>query len=327
MTPLRRRMLEDMGIRNLAANTQLCYVKQVAAFARYFDRSPDQLGPEEVRIYQNHLVANKHLTASSVVTATAALRFLYRVTLRQDWTPEDIPMPKKPSKLPVVLSPEEVSLFLASVLNLKHRTILMTTYAAGLRVSEVTHLRVTDVDSQRMVIRVDQGKGNKDRYVMLSPRLLEALRSYWTVARPKPWLALAISGRHPWAANHAGRCPGSLPQGAPSVRGLQADHPALAAPCVRNAPAGVGHRRAHDSVAAGPSRPGHHLALPEDRHLHRVRHRQPAGPAAQERTGAQPSLRTRRCALAGWRWRTSFARSALPFAPNTPLRSAPGSAG
>ncbi len=188
MTPLRRRMLEDMGIRNLAANTQLCYVKQVAAFARYFDRSPEQLGPEEVRAYQNHLVANKHLTASSLGTATAALRFLYRVTLRQDWTPEDIPMPKKPFKLPVVLSPEEVSLFLASVLNLKHRTILMTTYAAGLRVSEATHLRVADVDSGRMVIRVDQGKGNKDRYVMLSPRLLEALRSYWTAERPKLWL-------------------------------------------------------------------------------------------------------------------------------------------
>jgi integrase/recombinase XerD len=188
MTPLRRRMLEDMGIRNLAANTQLCYVKQVAAFARYFNRSPEQLGPEEVRIYQNHLVANKHLTASSVITATAALRFLYRVTLKQDWTPKDIPMPKKPSKLPVVLSPQEVTLFLASVANVKHRTILMTIYAAGLRVSEATHLRVGDVDSQRMVIRVDQGKGNKDRYVMLSPRLLEALRSYWTVARPKPWL-------------------------------------------------------------------------------------------------------------------------------------------
>jgi site-specific recombinase XerD len=181
-------MLEDMGIRNLAANTQLCYVKQVAAFARYFDRSPDQLGPEEVRIYQNHLVANKHLTASSLGTATAALRFLYRVTLGQDWTPEDIPMPKKPFKLPVVLSAEEVSLFLASVANLKHRTILMTTYAAGLRVSEATHLRVADVDSGRMVIRIDQGKGNKDRYVMLSPRLLEALRSYWTAERPKLWL-------------------------------------------------------------------------------------------------------------------------------------------
>jgi site-specific recombinase XerD len=181
-------MLEDMGIRNFAENTQLSYVQQVSAFARYFGRSPEELGPEQVRVYQSHLVMNRHLTASSVGTATAALRFLYRVTLKRDWTPDDIPMPKKPFKLPVVLSPEEVTLFLASVGNLKHRTILMTIYATGLRVSEATHLKVTDVDSQRMVIRVDQGKGNKDRYVMLSPRLLEALRSYWTVVRPQLWL-------------------------------------------------------------------------------------------------------------------------------------------
>jgi integrase/recombinase XerD len=188
MTPLRQRMLEDMGIRNFAENTQLSYVQQVSAFARYFDRSPEELGPEQVRVYQSHLVQTRQLAPSSVGTATAALRFLYRVTLKRDWTPDDIPMPKKPFKLPVVLSPEEVTRFLASVGNLKHRTILMTTYAAGLRVSEATHLKVTDVDSQRMVLRVDQGKGNKDRYVMLSPRLLEALRSYWTVVRPKLWL-------------------------------------------------------------------------------------------------------------------------------------------
>ena len=185
MTPLRQRMLDDMSIRNLAENTQLSYVQQVGCFARYFGRSPEQLGPEQVRIYQSHLVKDRHLSASSVGTATAALRFLYRVTLKRDWTSDDIPMPKKPFKLPVVLSPEEVTLFLASVANLKHRTILMTLYAAGLRISEATHLLVTDVDSQRMVLRIDQGKGHKDRYVMLSPRLLEALRSYWTVGRPK----------------------------------------------------------------------------------------------------------------------------------------------
>lgn len=188
MTPLRQRMLEDMGIRNFAENTQLSYVQQVSAFARYFDRSPEELGAEQVRVYQSHLVQTRNLAPSSVGTATAALRFLYRVTLRRDGAPDDIPMPKKPFKLPVVLSPDEVTLFLASVGNLKHCTILMTIYAAGLRVSEATHLKVTDVDSQHMVIRVDQGKGNKDRYEMLSPRLLEALRSYWTVVRPKLWL-------------------------------------------------------------------------------------------------------------------------------------------
>ena len=188
MTPLRQRMLEDMSIRNFAENTQLSYVQQVSAFARHFERSPEDLGPEQVRAYQAHLVIDRSLTASSVGIATSALRFLYRVTLKRGWTPDDIPMPKKPFKLPAVLSPAEVMHFLASIDSLKHRTILMTAYAAGLRVSEATHLKVTDVDSQRMVLRVDQGKGGKDRYVMLSPRLLEELRSYWTAVRPKTWL-------------------------------------------------------------------------------------------------------------------------------------------
>ena len=188
MTPLRQRMLEDMSIRNFAQNTQLSYLQQVSAFARHFECSPEDLGPEQVRAYQVHLVIDKSLTASSVGIATSALRFLYGITLKRKWTPDDIPMPKKPFKLPVVLSAEEVTCFLASVENLKHRTILMTAYAAGLRISEATHLRVTDVDSQRMVLRVDQGKGRKDRYVMLSPRLLEELRSYWSAARPRAWL-------------------------------------------------------------------------------------------------------------------------------------------
>ena len=171
MTPLRQRMLEDMGIRNFAENTKRSYLQQVSSFARYFKSSPEVLGPEQIRAYQNHLVADLHLTASSVGTATAALRFVYRVTLRRDWLPDDYPMPKRPFKLPVVLSVDEVTVFLSSIANIKHRTILMTAYAAGLRISEVTHLKVPDVDSQRMVIRVEQGKGNKDRYVMLSPRL------------------------------------------------------------------------------------------------------------------------------------------------------------
>ena len=188
MTPLRQRMLEDMSIRNFAQNTQESYLQQVSSFARHFSRSPEELGPEEIRAYQTHLVIDRHLSASSVGIASAALRFLYRVTLRRDWKPDDIPMPKKPFKLPVVLSPDEVMRFLACIENLKHHTILTTAYAAGLRVSEATHLKVIDVDSQRMMLRVDQGKGNKDRYVMLSPRLLDDLRSYWKVTRPKEWL-------------------------------------------------------------------------------------------------------------------------------------------
>jgi len=188
MTPLRQRMLEDMGIRNFAENTQLSYLQQVSLYARHFQRSPEKLGPEQVRAYQVHLTKTRKLAPRSVSIATAALRFLYKVTLRQDWAPDDIPMPKLPFKLPVILSREEVMHFLASVASLKHRTILTAAYAAGLRISEATHLKVTDIDSQRMVLRVDQGKGGRDRDVMLSPRLLEELRSYWKVARPKTWL-------------------------------------------------------------------------------------------------------------------------------------------
>ncbi|MFC6280014.1 tyrosine-type recombinase/integrase [Polaromonas aquatica] len=188
MTPLRQRMLEDMSIRNLADNTQLSYLQQVSLYARHFHRSPEELGPEQVRAYQVHLTKTRKLAPGTVSIATAALRFLYSVTLKQNWAPDDIPMPKKPFKLPVVLSPGEVAHFLACVDSLKHRTILTTAYAAGLRVSEATHLKVTDIDSQRMVIRIDQGKGRHDRYVMLSPRLLEALREYWKVVRPKTWL-------------------------------------------------------------------------------------------------------------------------------------------
>ena len=188
MTPLRQRMLQDMGIRNLAENTQLSYLQQVAAFANHFHRSPEALGPEQVRAYQVHLVEDRKLAASSICIAVSALRFLYKVTLKRPWAPDEIPMPKKPFKLPVVLSPAEVLHFLSCVGNLKHCTILTTTYAAGLRISEATHLKVVDIDSQRMVLRVDQGKGRKDRYVMLSARLLCDLRSYWSVGRPKAWL-------------------------------------------------------------------------------------------------------------------------------------------
>lgn len=188
MTPLRQRMLEDMSIRNLAENTQSAYLQQIAAYARYFNRSPDQLGPEEIRTYQLYLMEVRALTPSSICVATGALRFLYKVTLKRPWAVEEIPMPKRPRKLPEILSPEEVMHFLSAITNHKHRAILMTAYAAGLRVSEATHIKVTDIDSQRMMLRVEQGKGMKDRYVMLSPRLLDVLRTYWKSARPTQWL-------------------------------------------------------------------------------------------------------------------------------------------
>jgi len=189
MTSLRQRMTEDMQVRNLAPNTQTSYVQQVSLFARYFDKSPEQLGPEDIRAYQVYLTNEKKLAPGSVVIAVAALRFLYKVSLKKDWSFEDaIPAPKKPQKLPVVLSPEEVLHFLSCVGSLKHRAILTTCYAAGLRISEVICLKPANIDSQRMVIRVEQGKGQKDRYVMLSPKLLETLRGYWRAVRPKGWM-------------------------------------------------------------------------------------------------------------------------------------------
>ena len=198
MTPLRQRMLEDMRVRNFSPHTQSTYVLQVSLFARYFHKPPDQLGPEEIRSYQVYLTDEKKLAPGSILIAVAALRFLYKVTLHKDWSVEDIiPAPKKPQKLPIVLSPEEVRHFLSCVASPKHRTILTTCYAAGLRISEAVRLTPTDIDSQRMVIRVEQGKGQKDRYVMLSPKLLEILREWWRMEKPKPWLFPGdIPGRH-----------------------------------------------------------------------------------------------------------------------------------
>ena len=197
-TPLRRRMLEDMQIRNLADNTQTSYVQQVSRFARHFDESPETLGPEQIRTYQVYLTNERKLAPGSILIAVCALRFLYNVTLHKDWDFDlVIPAPKKPNTLPLILSAEEVLLFLNCVSRHKARIVLTVCYAAGLRISEAIALKPTDIDSKRMTIRVDQGKGHKDRYVMLSERLLELLRQWYRAARPKLWLFPgAIPGRH-----------------------------------------------------------------------------------------------------------------------------------
>jgi len=198
MTALRQRMLEDMKIRNLALNTQDCYLLQVSQFARHFGKSPELLGREDIRAYQLHLTQEKKLSPSSITIAVSALRFLYNVTLHRDWKLEKvIPAPKKPQILPIILSPEEVLAFLGCVRLNNHRTILTCCYAAGLRISEAIALQAAHIDSRRMMIRVEQGKGRKDRYVMLSPKLLETLRQWWRQERPQHWLFPGgIPGRH-----------------------------------------------------------------------------------------------------------------------------------
>jgi integrase/recombinase XerD len=196
MTPLRRRMIEDMTLRNFTQQTIDTYVQCIARFARYFKSSPELLSPEDIRAYLVYLVQERRVSFSYYKQTRSALRFLYRVSLGRNDVLDAIPPVKEPRTLPVVLSPDEVARFFAAIRNIKHRAILMTAYAAGLRISEVTQLQATDIDSQRMVIRVRQGKGRKDRYVMLSPRLLEALRAYWKAVRPRDFLFPgAIPGR------------------------------------------------------------------------------------------------------------------------------------
>src|ERR1700674_6020299 len=187
MTPLRRRMIEDMRVRNLSPVTRRCYVHAVAKFARHFNRSPDQLVLEEIRAYQVHLTTTG-ISWAGFNVAVCALRFFYGVTLGRTTIVERIPYARKRRQLPVILSAEEVVRFFAAVPSLKHRTALMTAYAAGLRVSEVVRVKLTDIDSGRMLIRVEQGKGGRDRYIMLSSQLLVVLRAYWREARPEHWL-------------------------------------------------------------------------------------------------------------------------------------------
>lgn len=187
MTPLRQRFLDDLRMRNLAANTQDAYVRVVAAFAKHFHTSPDRLGQEHVREYLLHLIRRK-AAWSTYNQARCALHFFYRVTLGKDWSPGEIVCAKPPKRLPVILSRDEVRRLLAAARRLKTRTMLTTIYATGLRVSELVGLKVADIDSRRMVVRVRQGKGQKDRYVMLSGKLLDVLRAYWREYRPADWL-------------------------------------------------------------------------------------------------------------------------------------------
>ncbi len=188
MSTLRQRMNQDMKIRNLAATTRDRYISHVAAFAKHFGKSPELLGLEEIRSYLVYLIEEKGVSVAYSNVAVCALRFLYRVTLERDWDFRRIPHAKREKRLPRVLSREEVVQFFHAIDNVKYRTILMTAYATGIRIGEVTRLKVSDIDSKRMMIFVEQGKGRKDRYVMLSPRLLAALREYWKTERPTHWL-------------------------------------------------------------------------------------------------------------------------------------------
>lgn len=188
MSPLRTRMLEDMQLRNFSEETQRSYIHYVSEYSKYFGTSPAKLGIDDIRNYQLYLIEQRQLSASSINTFTSAVKFLYTVTLDMPWTDRQFTRMSVPSKLPVVLSQHEVTEFFRHVGILKHRAVLMLCYGSGLRISEAVSLKAAHIDSQRMLIHVEKGKGAKDRYTVLSQRLLTLLREYWKIQRPVDYL-------------------------------------------------------------------------------------------------------------------------------------------
>jgi integrase/recombinase XerD len=195
MTHLRKMMLEELERRNYAQTTIHSYLRAVAEFSLHFHRPPNQLGPDHIRQYQSHLFGRRKLAPSTVTQRLAALRFFYIKTLRKPWSVAETPYPKKVQRLPIILSAEEVAQLIDSAGTAFHRILLMTLYATGVRRAELARLKITDIDSRRMIIHIQGGKGRKDRDVMLSPKLLEALREYWRGLRHKPTNWLFPGGR------------------------------------------------------------------------------------------------------------------------------------
>ncbi len=206
MTELRQRMVNDLILRGMAEKTQKAYTQAVAGLARFYRRSPDQITHDEVQAYLLHLIQERKLAWSTCKIAVHGLRFFFHVTLQHDAVAFTIPGPRRRSKLPELLSREDVHRILTAALDGQPRALLMTTYAAGLRVSEAVRLKVTDLDATRQTIRVDQGKGATDRYTVLPPTLLAELRAYWRRYRPSEWLFPRREGTSPltvWQAQHA----------------------------------------------------------------------------------------------------------------------------
>jgi len=188
VTHLRQQMLEELQRRNYSQSTVRSYIHAVEDLARFFHRSPERLGPEHIRQYQAYLFRERKLSPGTIEGRTAALRFLFVKTLRRPYLPNHIPFPKRQRRLSTILDQQEVARLIDAASNLMHRTMLMMLYATGLRRAELCHLTVSDIDSKRMVIHVRQGKGGRDRDVLLTPKLLETLREYWRWMKPKTYL-------------------------------------------------------------------------------------------------------------------------------------------
>jgi len=197
MGALKEKMKMDLELKGYSARTQGVYIGQVKKFAQYFGKSPAEMGETEIREYLYYLVTEKHLSDSSINSGYSALKFFYETTLGRDWNIKKIPRRKAEKRLPTVLDGSEIKQLFTSIRNLKHRAIMVTTYSAGLRVSETAHLKVSDIDSKRMQLRISQGKGKKDRYTLLSKLTLNLLREYWREYRPKEWLFPGNSPHRP----------------------------------------------------------------------------------------------------------------------------------
>jgi integrase/recombinase XerD len=255
VTQLRQKMLEELQRRNYSHRTAKLYLRIVRDFAKYFHRSPDKLGPEQIRQYQAYLFQTRKLTATSVASHASALRFFFIKTLRRHFLSEFIPFPKCPKRLPTVLSPDEISRLIDGARNLYHRTILMTLYSTGMRRSELCRLKVEDIDSKRMMIRIRQGKGRRDRDILLSPRLLETLRVYWRWMQPTTFLFpgtvkgiradVPITANVVWlACQHAARAAGITKHMSPhSLRHSCATHLLEAGADLRTIQFLLGHAR------------------------------------------------------------------------------------
>ncbi len=226
MTQLRKQMLEELQRRNYSQTTVKGYLKIVESFAKYFHRSPDQLGPDQIRAYQAYLFTERKLNARTSVHHTAALRFFFCKTLKRAYPIEEVPYPKAPRRLPTILTQEEAIRLIDSASNLFHRAMLMTVYSTGMRRAEMCQLKVEDIDSDRMLIHIRQGKGRRDRDVPLSPKLLETLREYWRWMKPKTFL-------FPGTVNGSRADKPITPKCCGQPAGKRRNVPALPSPCAR----------------------------------------------------------------------------------------------
>src|SRR6202790_1659843 len=253
-------MLDELQRLNFSQSTVRSYIYAVEDFARYFHRSPERLGPEHIRQYQAYLFRERKLSPGTIEGRTAALRFLFVKTLRRPYLPDHIPFPKRQRRLPSILDQQEVARLIDSAGNLMHRTMLMMLYATGLRRAELCHLKVCDIDSERMVIHVRQGKGGRDRDVLLPPKLLETLREYWRWMKPKTYLFpgtvnnwradVPITSKVVWkAVNEAGKRAGISKRCAPHLlRHSFAHHMLEAGAALRTIQVLLGHAKISDTA-------------------------------------------------------------------------------